>query len=57
MGATKKMCEDLYGKDSDWDYQCDLYAQEEAERIRKINALEIAFGNIRQDEEVEVGSN
>jgi hypothetical protein len=57
MGATKKMCEDLYGKDSDWDYQCDLYAQEQQAKIREINAFEIAFGNIRQDEEVEVGSN
>jgi hypothetical protein len=33
-------------KHKNWEYECDEYAQKEAWRIREINAMEIAFGNM-----------
>lgn len=46
MNETKaKTWEELH---PDWEYECDKYAQEKQARIAEINAIEIAFGNMRE---------
>lgn len=31
-----------------WEYECDKYAQENQAKINDVNAMEIAFGNMRE---------
>jgi hypothetical protein len=44
MSEKTKSFEELH---PEWSYECDKYAQERQARITNINAIEIAFGNIR----------
>jgi hypothetical protein len=45
MSEKTKTFEELH---PEWEYECDKYAQEKQAKIQDINAMEIAFGNMRE---------